>query len=228
MRLSLKPYLIFKIFLCLNILLFSLACGGGTGGTDELTGGGITGTDSIIAGGGTAGTDATNATTQASGLTSIALASLSSSQSIEIKADIEAISTSANTLQLIGQSFLISSNTVFSDLSSSNIQNLNLSNLILGDHVQILASQTSDNVIKLNASSNVILKTKVESIQQPNFRMLQVQVQTNDSSTIYKDTSGNTVSSSSFFTSLTVGNSVQAVGTSAGNILTATEVQIFQ
>jgi len=227
------------VILGLMLLFFlSVACGGGgVGGTDELiAGGGIGGTDEIIASnvGSTieqidVATTATLSSDVASTSEQIDVASI---PSIEIQAIVDSISISGNMIGLLENEIFVETITIFIDSSSSPQDEFSLENIAAGDYLKISAYQDSGNILRasrvdlLDFSSNSVVKAPIISVDQPNFTLLNIQVQTIDGSTSYRDSINQNISQQDFFGNLSSGNVVEATGMMSGNIMSATEVRL--
>ncbi len=146
---------------------------------------------------------------------------------IKIEATIENIDQLANTVTLLGQTILLNASTEMEDDSSANDLDLTLSELSVGERLEIRA-YLSDNVItathieREDAKSTVILQAPIDLLADPDLSLLGINIKT--SGAIFSDLADNTISIGDFFPQVQVGSLVKVKGAFSSGEMIAEEV----
>lgn len=151
---------------------------------------------------------------------------------IKIEANVQTISTSPNTVTLLGLPVRINSATEIEDDSSINDSNLTFSEIQVGDRLEIRGYLTgtgnnrvvvATEVDREDVDSDILLQAPVDLLANPELTLLGVTV--NTSSSVFKDRSDNTLSPTAFFNQVKLGDLVKAKGTLSGTTILAEEVE---
>lgn len=143
---------------------------------------------------------------------------------VEVEGQVSAIDTTNNTVVVMGLTFQLTSSTRISDDSNADLQNFTLSDLQVGDYVDISASQASTRELtalkleRINSSTTNQIDAVVSSVADPNFTMLGITVTTSSSTRFVGTTATN------FFAAAT-GKKVDVTGVWTGTELAADTVE---
>lgn len=140
-----------------------------------------------------------------------------------VSAPVESVNATAGTLVLMGIDVTVNSGTRVEDKGDSRVAMFNLSNLAVGDYVEVRGAELpadSNDVVatrleRRRPDSSVRLRGVVDSVTDPGFMILGVNVQTT-TATRFDD--GATLAT-------LAGKIVSVKGTYASGVLTATEVE---
>lgn len=152
---------------------------------------------------------------------------------IEVSSVIDAIDTNAQTFSVFGITFSVNDMTRFEDNEDGASQTFSLSNLSVGDFIEVSGYEDANGVLiasKIEREDDDEDETEIEapvtSIGSNSFTVLGVTVQT-DTETEYEIDDEDDVSQAEFFAQLEVGDFVEVEGTStAAGTLLAEEVSI--
>lgn len=124
---------------------------------------------------------------------------------LRVSAAVDAISVATNTLTVLGISITVSAATRFEDKSDADLSPFRLSDLRVGDFVEVRggpgATPNSIDAALLERDepeNRVELRGIAENVAQPDFQILGVTVRT-DGGTEFQDEADNTISSATFF-----------------------------
>ncbi len=152
---------------------------------------------------------------------------------IEANVDAGSITTSPNTVTLLGIPVRINTATEMDDKSSIKEPNLTFSDIQVGQRLEIrgyLTGTGSNRVVvatrvdREDDRSDVLLQAPVDLLANPDLTLLGVTVNTS-STLIFKDRNDNTLSADTFFNQAKAGDLVKAKGTLSGANIIAEEVE---
>jgi len=160
----------------------------------------------------------------ASGVLVAATVEFEQATNIRAEGDVTAVDSAAGTVTVLGLTFHVSTSTVVEDESSAQLRYFSLSDVGVGDHLDLRGYQSgaelvASQMVRTDPSSEYAISGPVTNIAAPNMVIEHVTVETTDGSTqyTYVDPVTNapvtTTSARSFFGVLTTGTVVQATGT---------------
>lgn len=146
---------------------------------------------------------------------------------IRIESLVQAVS--ATELTLLGVTVGVSSSTRFEDKSSANLEPFNLSNVSVGDYVEIRGFLDGMNVVatlleREDFVGEVSVRGVVDTANDPDFTILGILIQTNGN-TEFEGADGLPIDSAAFFSQVP-GITVEAEGTLLNSGIVADEVDI--
>jgi hypothetical protein len=148
---------------------------------------------------------------------------------VEFNATVESVNVAGNSLVVLGITVRTNSLTRFEDQSSAQVQRFSLTDLTVGDFVEIRAYDDGSGLLatlleREDAQSRIDLEGPATSVAQPNFTVAGVAV-TTDANTEFRDKSGVTVTASAFFAAAS-GHTVKVRGTLVGNTVLAERAEL--
>ena len=146
---------------------------------------------------------------------------------IRIESLVEAVS--ATDLTLLGVTVEVSSSTRYEDKSSANLEPFNLSNVSVGDYVEIRGFLDGMNVSatlleREDFEGEVGVRGIVDTANDPDFTILGILIQT-DGATVFEGANGLPIDAAEFFNQVP-GITVEAEGTLLNSGIVADEVEI--
>ncbi|MEM1263237.1 MAG: DUF5666 domain-containing protein [Pseudomonadota bacterium] len=152
---------------------------------------------------------------------------------VEIEASVESVDASAATLTVLGITVSVTDSTYFEDDSDIDTRVFGLSDINIGDFVEIGASQTGAQsatalLIKRDdddSDDEASLEARIEALNEPELTVLGVTVRT-DMDTEFETEERDSIDSSTFFQQAVVGQLVEIEGTWDGSVLTAETVEL--
>jgi hypothetical protein len=150
---------------------------------------------------------------------------------VELQSTVSAVDTAAGTLTVLGVQITVTSTTRFEDKSSAHIEMFRLSNLAVGDTVQVHGFESPAGSGKLvatrlerePASTKVQVGGAFTAGTSPQFTVFGITVDA--SAAVIKGTGGVTLTLADFLTQA-VGKNVEVSGKLSGTIVTASEIHI--
>lgn len=155
------------------------------------------------------------------------------SKNIRIESSVDAIDAAAGTITLLGITVNVDMSTRMEDKTDADLSPFNLSDISVGDFVEIRGSEfpagsgeiIAQRLERDDLDDESTLQGNVAAIDEPTFEILGVTVQT-DGRTEFEDESDRSVSGSDFFAQLTINRVVKAKGIEiADGVLLAEEVE---
>jgi hypothetical protein len=151
---------------------------------------------------------------------------------VELQSNVTAVDTMAGTLTVLGVQITVTSSTRFEDKSSAQVEMFNLSNISMGDTVNVRGYESPAGSGKLVAtrldreppSTEVEVSGPFTAGTSPQFSMFGITVDA--SSATLRNAGGATITLTDFLTQA-VGHSVAVTGTLSGTIVTASEARIY-
>lgn len=149
---------------------------------------------------------------------------------LRVKGTIDSLTAASKTLMVFGISIATDSGTRFEDDSSQNASPFNFSSLRTGDYVEVrgfasaAVNSMTATILERRNPGTAELRGVAANLAPPAFTVLGVSVVT-DAGTIFKDASGNPITSAAFFASAN-GRLVEVGGTWNGSNFTATNVEL--
>ncbi len=148
----------------------------------------------------------------------------------KIKADVESIDLSANTVTLLGQTLVFNNLTEIEDKSSAEVENLSLANIQSGDRLEIKGTVSEGTLIATEVKRKdfdliVEIEGTVDSFTSPSLSVLGLTVDT-DINTDFEREEDIVLSQEAFFNLLTSETIVKATGTFDTGALAAEKVEI--
>jgi len=150
---------------------------------------------------------------------------------IELESTATAVDATAGTLTVLGVQITVTSTTRFEDKSSTEMEKFNLSNIMVGDTVDVRGFESpagSGKVVATRierepASTTVTVSGPFTAGTSPDFTVLGITIDA--SSATIKGQGSATLTLADFFTQA-VGHSVEVSGTLSGTVVTASEIRI--
>ena len=150
---------------------------------------------------------------------------------VELQSNVTAVDTTAGTLTVLGVQITVTSTTRFEDKSSAQVEMFNLSNVSVGDTVDVRGFESPAGSGKLVAtrldreppSTEVEVSGPFTAGTSPQFMVFGITVDA--SSATLRDAGGATIALADFLTQA-VGHSVEVSGQLSGMIVTASEARI--
>ena len=150
---------------------------------------------------------------------------------IELESTATAVDATAGTLTVLGVQVTVTSTTRFEDKSSTEMEKFNLSNIMVGDTVEVRGFESpagsgkvvATRIERQPASTTVTVNGPFTAGTSPDFTVLGITIDA--SSATIKGLGDMTLSLADFFTQA-VGHSVEVSGTLSGSIVTASEIRI--
>lgn len=155
------------------------------------------------------------------------------SKAVRVVADADSIDAANNTLVILGIPVTVDVLTRLEDKSDADVDPLTLSDLNVGDYLEIRGSEFpagSGTILATilerdDADTEVELQGFVDTISDPSITILGVTIDTNGA-TIFRDINDNVISANEFFGLLTTNSLVKAKGAEVSDsVITATEVE---
>ena len=155
------------------------------------------------------------------------------SKAVRVVADVDSVDATNNSLVILGIPVTVDVLTRLEDKSDADIDPLNLSNLNVGDYLEIRGSEFpagSGTILATilerdDPDTETILQGFVDTINDPSVTILGVTIDTNGA-TIFRDINDNVISAADFFNQVTTNSLVKAKGSEASDtVITATEVE---
>ena len=151
---------------------------------------------------------------------------------VELQSNVTAVDTTAGTLTVLGVQITVTSTTRFEDKSSAQVEMFNLSNVSVGDTVNVHGFESPAGSGKLVAtrlerqppSTEVEVSGPFTAGTSPQFSTFGITVDA--SSATLRDAGGATITLADFLTQA-VGHSVEVSGQLSGMIVTASEARIY-
>ena len=151
---------------------------------------------------------------------------------VELQSNVTAVDTTAGTLTVLGVQITVTSTTRFEDKSSAQVEMFNLSNISVGDSVNVHGFESPAGSGKLVAtrlerqppSTEVEVSGPFTAGTSPQFSTFGITVDA--SSATLRDAGGATITLADFLTQA-VGHSVEVSGQLSGMIVTASEARIY-
>jgi hypothetical protein len=150
---------------------------------------------------------------------------------LRVTATVDSINVAGNSLTVIGIPITVSANTRFEDQSNADVSPFRLSDLRVGDFVEVRGGPgTAPNSIAAellerdDPDNRVELRGLGANVAQPQFTILTVTVVTNGG-TEYRDENDNSITAAQFFAAV-ANRLVKARGTFAAGQLTAEELEL--
>lgn len=153
-------------------------------------------------------------------------------KAIRSTAVVDSVDTTNNSLVMLGITFTTDSLTRFEDKSSADLRPLTISDINVGDYLEIRGTEFPAGSGQILASileredldTETILQGFVTNVADPTVTILGVTIETNGA--VFEDVDDNTISSVEFFNQVGVNSLVKAKGTeSSATTITASEVE---
>ncbi len=152
---------------------------------------------------------------------------------VEISATINSIDATTNTLDVLGITVNVTPSTRLEDKSDADVRPFNISDLNLGDFVEIegfedpIGSQqvTAVSLERDDNENEVELAGFVESVADPEFVILGITCRT-DAGTEFRDANDQPISAAQFFSGLTQGALAECEGLENAGLIVAEEVEL--
>ena len=154
-------------------------------------------------------------------------------KAVRATANLDSVDAANNSVVLLGITVKIDALTRIEDKSSADVEPLTLSDVNVGDYVEIRGSEFPAGSREILATiferedsdPDTELQGFVEVISEPSLAILGVTIETNGS-TVFRDVNDNVISSVEFFNQLDINDLVKATGTeSTDTSITAREVE---
>lgn len=146
---------------------------------------------------------------------------------------VDSVSASSNTLTVMGVNVTTSASTVFEDKSNQHVRGFTLSNVAVGDYVEVDGSAGASGPLSASVvqrqngnNGNAVVQGLATNVAQPSFTVLGVTITTNGQ-TKFLGTGGSVTDPTAFF-SQAANHTVQATGLFASGTLTASQVRLEQ
>jgi hypothetical protein len=155
------------------------------------------------------------------------------SKAVRVVADVDSVDATNNSLVILGIPVTVDVLTRLEDKSDADVDPLNLSDLNVGDYLEIRGSEFpagSGTILATilerdDPDTETILQGFVDTINDPSITILGVTIDTNGA-TIFRDINDNVISAADFFNQVTTNSLVKAKGSEASDtVITATEVE---
>ena len=150
---------------------------------------------------------------------------------IELESQATAVDNTAGTLTVLGVQVTVTSTTRFEDKSSTQLEKFNLSNIMVGDTVDVRGFESpagsgkmvATRIERVSASTTVSVHGPFTAGTSPDFTVIGITIDA--SSATLKGDGGATLTLADFLTQA-VGHSVEVSGTLSGMVVTASEIEI--
>ena len=157
------------------------------------------------------------------------------SNAVRVTALVDSVDTADRSLVMLGITVEVDELTRLEDKSDADVSPLNLSDIRMGDYLEIRGDETAGGGGRVVAAllerddpdSRTELRGFVESVNEPSFSILilGVTIETNGG-TVFRDTDESTISRTDFFERVAAGSQVEARGTeSSATTILAVEVE---
>ncbi len=149
---------------------------------------------------------------------------------LEISSQVESVNLAAGSLVVLGQSVRTTEITRFEDKSAADVEQFDLSDLRVGDWVEIDAYSDASGLVatlleREDAQVAIELRGVASDVLQPDFSIAGVAV-TTDAQTEYRDTNGDSITDAAFFAAAATGREVKVRGTLVGDTLLAERAEL--
>jgi hypothetical protein len=151
---------------------------------------------------------------------------------VELQSDVTAVDKTAGTLTVLGVQITVTSTTRFEDKSSAQVEMFSLSNISVGDTVNVRGFESpagsgklvATRLERVPASMEVEVDGPFAAGTSPQFSVFGITV--DGSTATLRDSGGATITLTDFLTQA-AGHSVEVTGKLSGMIVTASEARIF-
>lgn len=148
---------------------------------------------------------------------------------LEFAGQLEAVNPAAGTLAVLGNTVRVTSSTRFEDHSQADLERFGLSDLRVGDYVEVRAYRDAAGLVATllerdDVDSSVEVRGPATSVAQPTLVVGGVEV-TTDANTEFRDNGGGSITAAAFFAAAP-GREVKARGTLIGNVLLAERAEL--
>lgn len=149
--------------------------------------------------------------------------------SVEFAGGVDSVNTAAGTLVVLGTTVRTNSLTRFEDHSTADLERFGLSDLRVGDYVEVRAYRDADGLVATllerdDVESSVEVRGPATSVAQPNLVVGGVAV-TTDANTEFRDNNGGSITAAAFFAAAQ-GRDVKVRGTLLGNVVLAERAEL--
>jgi hypothetical protein len=155
---------------------------------------------------------------------------------LELVGPVDSVTAAANSLVVLGQSIRTTVETRFEDHSAADVQQFSLSDLNVGDTVEVRGYRDGATIVatlleredQAGGNAEVEVKGPATNVAQPNLTVAGVSVTTTDAPptpTEFRDENGVSISSATFFAAAP-GREVKVRGTMVGNTVVATRAEL--
>lgn len=154
-------------------------------------------------------------------------------KAVRATANVDSVDAANDSLVVLGITVSVDALTRLEDKSSADVDPMSISDINAGDYIEVRGDEFpagSGNILatileREDADTEAILQGFVETISDPSYTVLGVDIQTNGA-TIFRDENDTVISATDFFNALTVNALVKAKGTEVTDTtIAATEVE---
>lgn len=169
----------------------------------------------------------------ANGLLTATNVDIRRAKAVRATANVDSINAAGNSLVVLGITVSVDALTRLEDKSSADVEPLNLSDINVGDYVEVRGSEfpagsgaiLATILEREDADTEAILQGFVETVADPSYTVLGVTITTNGG-TIFRDENDIVISSADFFGRVATNSLVKAKGTEVSDtVINATEVE---
>jgi hypothetical protein len=148
---------------------------------------------------------------------------------LEFAGRVDAVDAAAGMLTVLGNALRVTSLTRFEDHSQADLERFGLSDLRVGDYVEVRAYRDAAGLVATllerdDVESSVEVRGPATSVAQPGLVVGGVEV-TTDANTEYRDNGGGSITAAAFFAAAP-GREVKVRGTLVGNVVLAERAEL--
>jgi hypothetical protein len=149
---------------------------------------------------------------------------------LEISSQVESVNLAAGSLVVLGQTVRTTEITRFEDKSAADVEQFDLSDLRVGDWVELHAYRDAAGLVatlleREDAQADIELRGVASDVLPPDFSVAGVAV-TTDGQTEYRDTNGVSITADAFFAAAATGHEVKVRGSLVGSTLLAERAEL--